>query len=198
MTPVPSFDDWLARIRARDETAAGVLFARFARRLLGLARQRLDARLAGKVDPEDIVQSVLCTVCLRLGRGEFDLIDWDSLWGLLTCVTVRKCCKWRAHFLAARRDVGREQPLPAFDNGEADQALMSRDPDPAEADLLHDTLQDLLRGLNDLERQITLLRLVEGLRAVQIAEQLGCSQSKVSRVLSFVAGRLSLAARSCK
>src|SRR5262249_27580121 len=113
----------------------------------------------------------------------------DGLWGLLACVTLRKCGKWRDHFRTRRRDVGREQPLPHLVD-DLDTGPLAREPDPAEADLLHETLGLLLRDLNAQEQEITLLRLVEGLRPVEIARRLGCSQSKVSRVLSFVGSRL--------
>ena len=60
MPPTESFDDVMGRLRAGEQSAAATeIFHRFARRLIGLARTRLDDRVRGKVDAEDVLQSVL-------------------------------------------------------------------------------------------------------------------------------------------
>jgi RNA polymerase sigma-70 factor (ECF subfamily) len=97
MPSVPSFADLLAQLRRRDPGAAAEVFHRYYRRLIGLAGKKLDGRLRRKLDPEDVVQSVFQTVFRRLGERQFDLGDWDSLWGLLTCITVRKCGRWKQY-----------------------------------------------------------------------------------------------------
>ncbi len=48
----------LIRWREGDQAAADALFRRYAERLIGLVRLRLSEKLARRVDPEDIVQSV--------------------------------------------------------------------------------------------------------------------------------------------
>ena len=48
----------VARWRAGDQQAATELFSRYANRLIALARKRLSDKLAGHIDPEDVVQSV--------------------------------------------------------------------------------------------------------------------------------------------
>jgi DNA-directed RNA polymerase specialized sigma24 family protein len=50
-----------------DEQAARENFDRFARRLIGLARTRLDRRIRQKIDPEDVVQSVFRSFFTRHG-----------------------------------------------------------------------------------------------------------------------------------
>src|SRR4051812_22678778 len=64
---------------------------RFTRRLIGLARNHLDARLLYKIDPEDIVQSAYKSFFLRYGDEARAADGWDGLWGLLTRITLRKC-----------------------------------------------------------------------------------------------------------
>ncbi len=108
MTAEPSFDDLMARLRAGDQAAASQLFHRFACRLIGLARGRLDALVRQKVDPEDVVQSVFKSFFLRHASGQWDLGGWDGLWALLTVLTVRKCGRHAVHYRAGRRDVRRE------------------------------------------------------------------------------------------
>ena len=87
--PDRSFDDLMTRLRAGDDDAAAEVFRRFTHRLIGLARSRLDHLIRGKLDPEDILQSVYRTFFRRHARDGFDLGSWDSLWGMLTVITVR-------------------------------------------------------------------------------------------------------------
>ena len=88
--------------------AARALFERFARRLIGLARSHLDARFLRKIDPEDVVQSVFKSFFLRYGEGALAAEGWDGLWGLLTCITLRKCSERVRYLRAECRDIARE------------------------------------------------------------------------------------------
>ena len=64
-------DQW----RAGDERAAKELFDSYVERLMALARRRISQRLASRVDPEDIVQSVFRTFFGRVKAGEFHFED---------------------------------------------------------------------------------------------------------------------------
>src|SRR4051812_14113370 len=99
-----SFADLMARLRAGDQDAAARVYQHFARRLIGLARSRLDGLMRRKEDPEDVVQSVFRSFFARQAGGQFDLDDWNSLWSLLTVITLRKCGHRVEYFRAARRD----------------------------------------------------------------------------------------------
>ncbi len=79
------------QLRAGDCRAADAIFHRFAQRLVGMARNRLDGRVRQKVDAEDVVQSVFRSFFDRSARGEFDFANWEGVWGLLVLLTVRKC-----------------------------------------------------------------------------------------------------------
>ena len=92
--PHSSFDGVMADLRAGDQAAAAAVFRRFATRLAGLAGAKLDARLRGKVDPDDVLQSVYRSFFGRHAAGQFDFDGWDGLWSLLTTITVRKCAAW--------------------------------------------------------------------------------------------------------
>src|SRR6187402_3281387 len=88
-------------------------FERFTRRLIGLARGHIDARLRHKVDLEDVVQSAYKSFFLRYGEGALATEGWDGLWGLLTVITLRKCADRARYHQAECRDVKREQTAPA-------------------------------------------------------------------------------------
>ena len=188
--PDRSFDDLMTRLRAGDDAAAAEVFRRFTHRLIGLARSRLDHLIRGKVDPEDILQSVYRTFFSRHARHAFELGSWDSLWGMLTVITVRKCDYRRKFFRAARRDVGREVAPPPANGAAADawQAL-ARDPTPSEAARLTETVELLMRELNGRERDMLALSL-QGCAVPEISAAVGRTERTVQRVLKRVRERL--------
>jgi RNA polymerase sigma-70 factor (ECF subfamily) len=180
----------LTQLRRRDNAAAVEIFERYHRRLIGLARKQFDSRLRRKLDPEDVVQSALGTVLRRLADGECKPRDWDSLWGLLTCVTVRKCGRWRKHFGAQRRNIRREAPpQSAAEDSHASWEFPGRGPGPEDVAVLEETLEWVMRALNDREQQVITLHL-QGSSAAEISRELGCTEAKVYRVLKLVRRRL--------
>src|SRR5262252_9578425 len=124
-----SFAEFLSRLQARDDAAAQELFGRFTHQLIGLALRHIDAGLRHKVDPEDVVQSAYKSFFYRYGRGNLEVVNWDSLWGLLTLIAVRKCAEQAAYHRAQRRDTAREVSPP---DGEAVPWLdpFGREPTP--------------------------------------------------------------------
>src|SRR5216684_2765074 len=108
MAQSPSLNALITQLRQGDNDAAREVYQRFARRLIGLAHQKMGARLQRKIDPEDVAQSVLKSVIIRLGKGQFDIGDWDGLWGLLVQFTLHRCMRWAEHFQAGIRDLNRE------------------------------------------------------------------------------------------
>src|SRR3954451_25488557 len=104
----------MERLRDGEDAAARVVFARYTRQLIALARQRLDDRLAGKVDAEDVVQSAYKSFFVRQRAGQLEVGNWKSLWGLLTVIMLRKVADRAAHFRAEKRNARREVlPTPA-------------------------------------------------------------------------------------
>jgi RNA polymerase sigma-70 factor (ECF subfamily) len=191
MSSDDSFDDVMARLRAGDESAAAEIFRRFADRLIGLAQQKLDGRLRGKVDAEDILQSVYRTFFRRHAEGEYAFDGWNGLWSLLTVITVRKCGRWRHHFDTAGRDVTLEVPLGEREDAPPAGAVASlaREPSPVEAVVLAEVVEALLRGLPERDQAIVSLRLQDYAPA-EIAARLGRPERTVYRVLDRVKRRL--------
>jgi RNA polymerase sigma-70 factor (ECF subfamily) len=185
-----SFEDVIARLRAGDSAAAAAIFQRFAQRLIALARTRLDSRLRQKVDPEDVLQSVYKSFFLRHAQGQYDLESWDSLWSLLTLITVRKCYRWTAHFYTVGRDVRAEVPP----NAAADESVcgwepQAREPTPEQAAILAETVEEMLRELAPREREVVTLAL-QGYTAAEISGQLHRPGRTVYRILERVKKRL--------
>jgi len=183
MDPSRSFEDLVARLQAGDAAAIESIYQRFSQRLIALARQRLDRTLQAKVGPEDVLQSVFCSLFLRHADSQLDLRNWDSLWGLLVVMTLRKCMGKARFFHRQVRDVRRESE-PAVEPslaGVSWQAL-AREPTPLEAAELADTLENLMGHLSPREREVAMLRL-QGHSVQEISSRVGRTERTVERAL---------------
>ena len=184
MDEEPCSEVLLGQLRAGDSRAADAIFHRFAHRLVGMARSRLNGRLRQKVDAEDVVQSVFRSFFDRSARGEFDFANWDGVWGLLVLLTVRKCGRRATHFQAERRDTRREIPGGGVDSDVDERFIeaIADEPTPEEAALLTETTQEIMRCLrSDKERKIFELSL-QGYSIPEISEMVGHYERGVERV----------------
>jgi RNA polymerase sigma-70 factor (ECF subfamily) len=190
--PLPELDmddaspiaNLLDRLRAGDPQAADHLFQRYALRLTRLAEQHLSRKLAGRLDGEDIVQSVFRTFFRRTSQGEFHIDESAQLWRLLVKITVLKANAKGRYHMAQRRTAGAES------GGDAWLAeAVAREPGPDEAAALVDQIEQLLHGLPPLYCQALELRL-QGHTVAEIAPRLGVSRQTVYRVLGLLQQRL--------
>lgn len=158
-----------------------LVFERFSRRLIGLARAHLNGRLQHKVDPEDVVQSAYKSLLLRYGDGALAAEGWEGLWGLLTMITVRKCADRARFHQAERRDLRREaQPAPA-DLAPGWPEAIGREPTPDQAAALAETVEGLLSRLDREERTIIEMSL-QGFSTQEISDQTGRAERSVRRL----------------
>jgi len=180
------------------EMVASLIWQRYFRDLLKLARKNLDRRVRVRADEEDVVLSMFRSFCARQGRGDFDLASRDDLWKVLVTITLRKAKNLARDHHRERRDVAREQTL----SGAADDesccpgwALEQMDDSassPAEATLLKDALERRLTMLDSPElRQIALWRL-EGYTNSEIADRLDRTERSVERRLRRIRSKWSL------
>ena len=115
--------------RHGDQDAARQIVERYFDRLLVLARRRISQRLASRVDPEDIVQSVFRTFFVRLKDGQFVFEDEDDLCKLLMRITLHKTLRQVAFHKAAKRDPNLETNQ-GDDHREQLLTLLDREPSP--------------------------------------------------------------------
>ena len=80
--------DLIRRLREGDPKGADELFAQYARRLTRVAEQHLTRKLAGRIDGEDVVQSVFRTFFRRSAEGEFRI---DGSAQLCACWSRSRC-----------------------------------------------------------------------------------------------------------
>ena len=177
-------DDLIERCRRGDQDAARELFDSYVVRLLPLARRRISQRLASRVDPEDIVQSVFRTFFARLKDDKFEISDQDDLFRLLMRITVHKTLRQIAHHRAAKRN-------PALELGHTDDAheqlmqLLTTEPTPEATVTFLDTLENFMGLLPGADREILELRM-QGFSTEEIAQKLGSYDRKIRRVLERI------------
>jgi RNA polymerase sigma-70 factor (ECF subfamily) len=180
----------VARWRNGDQQAAAELFRRYAHRLVALARRQLPGKLAQRVDPEDVVQSVYRCFFANARDDRYELKRGGDLWRLLAAITLDKLrdqVKWNTR---AKRTVKREQALDGAESWEGIQlSLLARQPSPVEALALAETLQQVMRPLEPLECRILELRL-QGHNLEEIAVLVERSLRTVCRVLDRIKQQL--------
>lgn len=185
-------DRVLADVAAGDSRSFGKLFDLYATRLAGLVRRRLGWRLARKIDPDDVVQSVFKSFVGLQRRQDVVCETAEALWGLLALMATRKCGHKIEYFTAACRDVRAEESIfPGLQSaGDADARRLveaiSTEPNPQEAAALLETIRSLLDALDDRDRTIVQLAL-EGLPVAEISRQIKRSERTVQRVLKRLA-----------
>ena len=180
MADTDSFCDLMKQLDAGEDAAARQVFNRFARRLVALARRRIDRRIAHRIDPEDVVQSAFKSFFVRQREGTLKIGDWDSLWSLLTLITVRKCIDRAGYLRAEKRDAGREA-WTANGKEQPWQLALDREPSPEEAAILAETIEHLF--MKAREDEIPILELsLQGYTAVEIGLRLGRALRSVQRL----------------
>jgi RNA polymerase sigma-70 factor (ECF subfamily) len=167
-----------------DEDAARQLFDRYAEQLVLLARKRISQRLASRIDPEDIVQSVFRTFFHRAKQGQFHLDDPEDVVKLLARITVHKTFRQIAFHKRAKRDATAEAP-----HGDDAQDLLLKlvtgEPSPEETAEFVDNLEHFFTRLGDEERRILEMRM-EGYTNVEIANRMGITDRKIRRIMERV------------
>jgi RNA polymerase sigma-70 factor (ECF subfamily) len=181
--------DFLARLQARDDAAAQELFERFAGQLIALARRRFAPGLGHKVDPESVIQSAYKSFFHRYDKGKFEIGGWDSLWGLLTVITVRKCAQRVAYYRAESRDPAREVSAPPTESGTSWREPLGREPTPLEAAELAETVERLFAAMSEEDRPVLELSL-QGYTTREISERLGRAERTVRLLREGVRKRL--------
>jgi len=171
-------------VREGNEDAAKVLYERYARRVFGLVQARLGSRLAGAMEPDDIVQSVFKSVFRGMASGHYDAPPGSTLWNLLAVIAVNKLNSKAAHFSAQRRDLQRNVPL------ESTSGDMPADVDQASVEFLEICIRETLELLRPLEREILSLRM-QNFSVDEISEATGRSRRTVERSLQKSRQRLS-------
>jgi DNA-directed RNA polymerase specialized sigma24 family protein len=187
--PTDSVTHWLDQLQAGDPSAAEKLWDSYFRRLVALARARLQGVPRGAADEEDVALSAFDSFCRGAQRGRFpQLSDRNNLWRLLVVITSRKALDLAQH--EARKKRGGAAPEGAAFPGPRHSAavagldqLSGREPTPEFAAEVAEECQRLLDRLGDGELRSVALWKMEGYSIDEIAGKLGCAPRTVDRKL---------------
>jgi RNA polymerase sigma-70 factor (ECF subfamily) len=174
----------LARAAAGDIDARDRLLARHRDRLRRMIAVRADPRLAARVDPSDVVQDTLAEAAGKLDgflrTRPLPFYPW-----LRRLALERLAALHRRHVQARRRSVTREADRMDLPDGSALELadhLFARQSSPS-ARLRREELQTRVRSalaaLREADREVLVLRHLEGLPAKEIAAVLGTSEGAV-------------------
>lgn len=185
MSEAESTKEFVRRLRSRDPAAAEKLFKQYGERLVRIAGKNLSRKLTGRVEGEDVVQSVFRTFFRRTAEGQFKIDTSDEIWRLLVTITLVKSRQQGRHHSAKMRDVARETQVDELYQTEA----VVKEPGPEEAAVFVDQIDSLLRGLPELYCDVLRMRLA-GNSAIDTAASLGVSRQTVYRALALLKKRL--------
>jgi RNA polymerase sigma factor (sigma-70 family) len=193
MSSEGSVTRWVTALKGGDPAAAQPLWERYYRRLVGLARQKLQGARRREADEEDVVQNAFHSFFQGLARGCFPrLQDRDNLWRLLVVITAHKALDQIAHERSKRQGGGTvpaESPMYS-EGAEWDDAALAEvvgeEPTPEFAAQVAEQYQRLLDLLGEESLRRVAVWKMEGLTNDEIAERLDCSRRTVARKLDTI------------
>ncbi len=171
-----------------NQQAASALFARHHHQLLRIIRLRMDRRLNGRVDPEDILQDTYLDASQRL----LDHADQPPasffLW--LRFLAAQKLIDAQRHHLGVdKRNAELELsiycgPMPEATSASLAAQLLGRLTSPSQAAIRAEAqlkVQEVLNQMDRLDREVLVLRHFEHLSNNETAELLGISKAAASK-----------------
>jgi RNA polymerase sigma-70 factor (ECF subfamily) len=180
-----SCDRLLNRAAAGDQTAVNQLLAAHRDRLRQMVSVRIDHRLAGRVDPSDVVQDAMAEAFRRLPeylqRRPIPFYPWlrQLAWNRLVDL-------YRFHVEGAKRAVGREANFAAALSDESvmvlGRRLIASGTSPSH-NALRKELRQRVRGaltqLSEHYREVLVMRHLEQLTIKEIAAITGVTEGTV-------------------
>jgi RNA polymerase sigma-70 factor (ECF subfamily) len=175
--------DLLEQLRAGDAGAASRLLERHRAFLLRLIDLRMDDRLRRRVDPSDVVQDAQIEAARRLADYAKEPPLPFRMW-LRQIAYDRLLMLHRRHVKAARRSVERDAGLPDRSSLLLVAQLLGHEPDPSERAVRRELAERVRQALHELpeaEREVLMLRNLEGLSNLEVAALLGVDPATSSR-----------------
>lgn len=177
----------LAAVARGDQRALAELFSQHRDRLWRMVTFRMDPRLHGRVDADDVLQEAWLAAVQRIDSFLVDASRSIFVWfRLITCQTLVDI--HRRHIGAQKRSAGHEFSI---DQGWSTSStssslsfhLLDQLTTPSEAAFRQELTQKLheaLHGMRDLDREVLALRHFEQLTNRESAQVLGISEQAAS------------------
>ncbi|MDA1013483.1 MAG: sigma-70 family RNA polymerase sigma factor [Planctomycetota bacterium] len=183
----PDEGDLLERVREHDESAFAELFSRYRRRLLRIVKFRLDRRLQGRVDEEDVLQDAYMDASQR-AHHFFEMEQPTSFFIWLRMVVGQTLIDvHRRHLATKMRDANREEALNAGFGGDTSVSLsfhlLAHLTSPSQAAMkaeLAGIVEEAIGGMSQIDREVLALRHFEELTNNEVAEVLALHRKAAS------------------
>lgn len=184
-------DQDLERLQAADEDreeALGALFDEHRRRLLRMVHLRMDPRLKGRIGASDVLQEAYVEIARRVDEYLANPRMPFFLW--VRFITAQRLVALHRHHVGAKmRDVRRQvsrgkAPFPSATSIALVDHLMGQGTSPTQAMLegeMRLRIEAALDRMNEMDREVLVLRHFEELNNVETAHELGIDQSAASK-----------------
>jgi RNA polymerase sigma-70 factor (ECF subfamily) len=183
-------EDVLERsLRAGDDHALAGLLEFYRERLLRMVQFRLDPRLVGRLDPEDVLQEAFIESEKRLQAFRDDVKPFLVWIRLITQQTMIDL--FRKHLGSKMRSAGREVKAPA--SGTLSGWFVAHVTSPSRAVMREEVRQKVeqaLASMDEIDREVLLLRHFEELSNKEAAAVLGIQENAASNRYVRALGRL--------
>ena len=183
---------WLRHLEAGDQDAARLLWERYYRELVELARARLGQTPRRIADEEDIALSVLRCLCEGAAQGQFAaVVNRRELWQLLATITVRKVINQQRLLKKQKRGGGRVRGDSVLEVGDGDggagfDEILGDAATPEVLAIAVEEYQRLMRVLDDDRLRTIAQCKLEGHRNEEIADRLGLACRSIERKLQRI------------
>jgi len=186
-TAADESDEVLGRLKEGDEQALAELFSRCRPRLWRMVQFRLDPRLSGRVDADDLLQEAYLDAARRIRHFRDDSTTSFFVW-LRLIVSQTLADAHRRHLGAQMRDAGREISIhghPSLQSTSISLAayLLGDLTSPSRAAMRTEAAEQLERALESMDpidREVLAMRHFEELTNSEVAEVLGIQQKAAS------------------
>lgn len=190
----------LTRARNGPKENLGELLERYRNYLYVVARTQIDLHLAVRASPSDVVQDTFLRAARHFpefrGDTEGELLAW------LRRILARTIVNAYAHHVrSSKRDLRRDRPMrlsrTAFDESSRriDCALAATGTSPSMAAMRHEysaLVADRLAQLSEQQREVIILRNLEGLPFEEVAQRMGKTSVAVRQLWSRAIRQLRL------
>ena len=182
-------DELTIRIRAGDPQALGQLFVAQRTRLRRMVQLRLDRRLQGRIDPDDVLQEAFVDASRRLAEYAADARPMPPFLWLRFLTMQRLVTLHRLQLGVKSREAVREVslyagPLPAADSRSLAAQLLGRLTTPSRAAIraeIQIKMQEALNAMDPIDREVLALRHFEELNNNETAAVLGLHKAAASQ-----------------
>ena len=175
------------RLKYGDREALAALFSQYQERLWRMVNFRMDRRLLGRIDADDVLQDAYVAAAERLrhyaGESSASPFVWLRMIVLQTLTDVH-----RHHLGAQMRDADREVDLrgcryPLSTTASLAALLVGNMTSPSQAaarEEMLDQVEQVIAAMDPLDREVLALRHFEELGNSEVAEVLGIQQKAAS------------------